>query len=292
MELAGLSHGKKIGKATVHIDIVKKGNPEVRPGTSMKPEFITIHNTGNPGRGANAKAHNSYLHNQSKLPVKDTSHISWHITVDEDHIYVHLPFNETAWHCGDGANGKGNMKSIGIEICMHVDQKNYDQAEDNAVAIAAYLVNYFGLKTSAVVPHQKWSGKNCPAIILKRDGSLKIFVARVEETMKAPVVIEKPSVAHLGKTFATLANEVIAGKHGTGDARKKSLGTAYDEVQKLVNQMLSGTVATPKPVIKTTAQLAQEVIKGLHGNGADRMKSLGTRYAEVQKEVTRILKGK
>jgi len=35
-----------------------------------------------------------------------------------------------------------------------------------------------------------------------------------------------------------LAVEVIAGKHGDGEARRESLGNLYDEVQKRVNQLL------------------------------------------------------
>ncbi len=54
-----LTNGMKIGNATVVVDIIKKGNQEIRPGTAMKPKKITTHNTGNAGKGANAKAHNT-----------------------------------------------------------------------------------------------------------------------------------------------------------------------------------------------------------------------------------------
>lgn len=42
------------------------------------------------------------------------------------------------------------------------------------------------------------------------------------------------------KTVDELAREVIAGKHGTGEARKKSLGSRYAEVQKRVNELMKG----------------------------------------------------
>lgn len=45
------------------------------------------------------------------------------------------------------------------------------------------------------------------------------------------------------KTVDELAQEVIAGKHGSGEARKKSLGDMYDAVQKRVNE-LCGVTAT------------------------------------------------
>lgn len=42
----------------------------------------------------------------------------------------------------------------------------------------------------------------------------------------------------LEKSVEELAKEVIAGKYGNGDARKKALGSRYDEVQAKVNKIL------------------------------------------------------
>jgi hypothetical protein len=46
------------------------------------------------------------------------------------------------------------------------------------------------------------------------------------------------------KSITELAKEVIAGKHGNGEDRKKSLGDKYSEVQAEVNRLL-GTKTTP-----------------------------------------------
>lgn len=43
----------------------------------------------------------------------------------------------------------------------------------------------------------------------------------------------------VNKTIDELAEEVIAGKHGNGEERKKSLGSLYREVQNRVNEMLA-----------------------------------------------------
>lgn len=180
MTITTLTNGMTIHKALVVVDIIPKGNPEIRPGTKINPKYITYHNTGNAGRGANAKSHNTYIHNMANLSPLDTSHVSWHFTVDENYIYQHIPLNENAWHTGDGGGpNSGNMTSIGIEICMHVDQKNYRQAEENAIALGNYLALKLGIPISNHVPHQKWSGKYCPQVILKRDGSFKPFYNRI-----------------------------------------------------------------------------------------------------------------
>lgn len=90
-----------------------------------------------------------------------------------------------------------------------------------------------------------------------------------------------------GKTIWQLADEVLAGVHGSGDARIRSLGSNFNAVQAEVNRRLGAGGA---PVAqKSVEQLADEVIAGAHGTGADREASLGGRFAEVQAEVNRRL---
>lgn len=99
----------------------------------------------------------------------------------------------------------------------------------------------------------------------------------------------KTTPAPVHKSVDQLAQEVIKGLHGTGEARKKRLGAQYAEVQARVNQILAPN-AKPKPKPqKTIDQLAKEVIDGKHGNGEARKKSLGSQYNAVQKRVDEIL---
>lgn len=49
-----------------------------------------------------------------------------------------------------------------------------------------------------------------------------------------------PGAPLAGKSDNQLADEVIAGKYGDGDARKKALGARYGAVQAIVNQRLGG----------------------------------------------------
>ena len=59
---------------TLKVDLIKKAK---RPGYAMKPEYITIHQTGNTDKGADAKAHNKYVHSVAPNP-------SWHYTYKHD----------------------------------------------------------------------------------------------------------------------------------------------------------------------------------------------------------------
>lgn len=64
---------------------------------------------------------------------------------------------------------------------------------------------------------------------------------------KKPATPSKPKPA----TIEQLADEVIAGKHGTGDVRKKSLGSNYTAVQARVNEKLGAKLTTSKPSAPT-----------------------------------------
>lgn len=91
------------------------------------------------------------------------------------------------------------------------------------------------------------------------------------------------------KTVEQLAQEVIDGKWGNGDERKKRLteaGYDYAKVQTKVNELL----CKPK---KTMDELAHEVIRGEWGNGDERKKRLteaGYDYAKVQAKVNELMK--
>ena len=93
------------------------------------------------------------------------------------------------------------------------------------------------------------------------------------------------------KTIDEIAHEVIAGKWGSGDARKKNLQAAgydYNAVQKRVNELLN-------PSKKSIDVIAQEVIDGKWGSGDARKKKLiaaGYDYDAVQKKVNELLEKK
>ena len=62
----------------------------------------------------------------------------------------------------DGANGTGNRKSIGIEICYSKSGgSRYTKAEENCVQLVASLLKQYGWGIDRVKKHQDWSGKYC-----------------------------------------------------------------------------------------------------------------------------------
>lgn len=95
------------------------------------------------------------------------------------------------------------------------------------------------------------------------------------------------------KSNETIAQEVINGAWGNGEDRKNKLtqaGYNYNEIQSIVNQKLEGKTVSNK---KSNEQIADEVIKGLWGNGADRkakLQAAGYDYNAIQSIVNRKLK--
>lgn len=90
-------------------------------------------------------------------------------------------------------------------------------------------------------------------------------------------------------TIDTIAREVIAGKWGNGDTRKKLIteaGYDYDTVQTKVNALLCGTE------LKYNGEIAREVISGKWDNGNARKQKLtaaGYDYSAIQKLVNEML---
>lgn len=151
-----------------------------RPGTKLiGPKFITIHDTANPAKGADALMHARYLkgNDAANRPA------SWHFTVDDQRVVQHLPLDEVAWHAGDGSKGAGNTSSISIEICDNADGDRA-KAEANAAELVAELLRQFGLPIDAIVQHNRWTGKNCPHILRQRSGGWEGFLHSVKEFLE------------------------------------------------------------------------------------------------------------
>lgn len=222
---------KQLGTAKVIVDIVPKGNKEIRPAIAMNPKFITIHNTGNSGKGAGAKSHNTYIHNMANLPPAQTGYASWHFSVDDKLIYQHLPLDETAWHCGDGAGkNSGNMTSIGIEICEN-PETNTKQAEENAIALTVYLLRQLNLPVVNVKPHQAWSGKYCPRVILKRDGSFTPFHNRIKTAYKGATLntVPTPTPTPTPPLKGDAMSMKMIDMDGINDSHLNTLASIYKE---------------------------------------------------------------
>ena len=168
---AGLTY---LGDIPIYEDFI----PEEAAGRILQKreiKYIVIHETGNTSPGADAAAHNSFIHNNSM-----TVEHSWHYTVDDHEIYHHLPDDEPAYHAGDHlVEDGGNLNGIGVEICIAEDN-DYEKTLDHAAQLAAKLLSEYDLTPKAMRMHQDFSGKTCPEIMIEQ-GGWEDFVALVRQ---------------------------------------------------------------------------------------------------------------
>lgn len=138
----------------------------------MVPIGVTIHNTANDAPAIN----------EAKCLQNDPSEErSFHFAVDDCEVVQILPINRTAWHAGDGL-GKGNMRTIAIEICYSKSGgERFEKAEQNAAQLLALLSYFiFGMGVRDVTyTHYHWSGKYCPHRTL--DLGLERFLNMAED---------------------------------------------------------------------------------------------------------------
>lgn len=181
------------------------------------------------------------------------------------------------------------LKGLGGKIMLYTSHKDYAIYQSviaNRGGNCAWWEARYGLNNgeynsnypchSGVDLHQYTSNGICTGISGKCDLN-RLTGTKSEEwfTNGKSAGNSNPKTDHSNKTTLDLVIETLQGKHGDGDARKKSLGNRYGEVQNMINHISSASAAS----------LAKEVLAGKYGNGETRKVALGSRYSEVQKIV-------
>jgi len=170
-------------------DIIPATNKLARSQLTMKPIYITLHNS------ASGKA---TAQNLTDYADSYNGYKSWHLTIIGNKVFQELSFIEVSWNAGDGYNGPGNRTSISIEIGED------EVSEDTAKVFVAYLMKEYNIPIQNVVPHKHWSGKNCPAYTLPHwDKYIKSIDDYFKDITKEPhwAVKHKLSLAAKGITI-------------------------------------------------------------------------------------------
>lgn len=164
-------------------NLVSEAKYALKCPNAMSAEYITIHNTANDASAANEI---SYM-------IGNTSSTSFHFAVDDKEVIQGLPLNRNAWHTGDGTNGTGNRKSIGVEICYSKSGgPKYEAAEALAISFVAQLLKERGWGIDRVRKHQDWNGKYCPHRILS-EGRWEQVKAAIEAELNGSASTKKVS---------------------------------------------------------------------------------------------------
>ncbi|PAE66174.1 N-acetylmuramoyl-L-alanine amidase [Bacillus subtilis] len=226
-------------------NLVSKSKYGLKCPNPMKAEYITIHNTANDASAANEI---SYMKNNS-------SSTSFHFAVDDKQVIQGIPTNRNAWHTGDGTNGTGNRKSIGVEICYSKSGgARYKAAEKLAIKFVAQLLKERGWGIDRVRKHQDWNGKYCPHRILS-EGRWNQVKAAIEKELKALG----------GETSSSKVS--VAKKKTTNSSSKKTSYALPSGIFKVKSPMMRGEKVTQ--IQKALAALYFYPDKGAKNNGID-----------------------
>jgi len=193
-----------------------------RPGTRIRPTFITIHNTSNTNAGADAQAHSRFVRNTGYYMHNGKKNwVSWHYSVDDQRVLKHLPVNEKGYHAGPA-----NSVSIGIEVCMHqgIDRT---QADLRAARLAAVLLFDFGLGIGGLRTHKSWTGKHCPTLLLSHWSSFVRQVEDIRASITSSDFVQPPD--ELGVEDVVEAGDVHDDQEIDHDALAAALAVQPDE---------------------------------------------------------------
>ena len=210
---------------------------------------------------------------------------SAHYGASDGVVDCYVSPDDVAWANGNWA---ANLSKISIEC-------NPRQSDGDYYAAAwtiAYIRSIYG--DLPLSRHSDYYATQCCGTYdLARLDKLAREIAidpKKTPTPGKPVAVKPAVPATKGKTIAQLADEVLAGAYGTGDARRLALGAQFQAVQDEVNRRLTGAKnPKPKPSI---SQLADQVLAGKFGNGDQRITALGVNYQAVQDEINRRLAAK
>lgn len=133
--------------------LVLKGKYPIKCPYPMTPVGICVHNTSNDASAENEIA---YM-------TGNNLSTSFHYAVDDKEVIQGIPDDRNAFHAGDGTEGEGNRKYLGIEICYSKSGgERFIKAEKNAAVFIAMKLKEYGWDISHVKKHQDFSGKYCP----------------------------------------------------------------------------------------------------------------------------------
>lgn len=143
---------------------------------SMAPEYITIHSTGNLSSTAQNERDNLNR-------AGNTITTGFHIVVDDKQAIECIPLDMVAYHAGDGTNGPGNTKTIGVEIC---ESGNREKTIQNAVELVAKMLKERNWGIDKLRRHYDWTkGSGCPRILAYSNWEgWDVFKLQIEEKLK------------------------------------------------------------------------------------------------------------
>jgi N-acetylmuramoyl-L-alanine amidase CwlA len=229
-------------------------------GVVIKPLFIIIHETGNPGKGADAMSNRNYFQNNPQAQA------SAHFCVDDHSIVQCLETNQRGWHIGviygHPVNNPlaTNSNSVGVEICTNSDG-NFAKARANAIDLTKYLMTALSIPASNVIRHYDACLKHCPSTMLDNPQMWLDF----KDGLRQTAAISQPAAAHVtmytvapGDTLGGIASKfnttaaVLAELNGLYDPNVLNNGQVLRIAKRIYRVQPKDTLASIAAITKTS----------------------------------------
>lgn len=203
----------------VIVDIVPSWRTNIRSNQKFSGQrYTTWHDTGNPS--SNAMGERNWLHSGA-----GGSYVGYNFAVDANRIIQLIPLDEVTWHAG---TAEGNKYSWGMEQCLNTD---WNATFRTCAALQGALCAAMGWNVDvALVQHNKWYGKHCPAQI--RNKGLWPSAVAMARDFAAQARAAAGGTQPTEPTTPTVPTHGIPGFDGTKDVTIN--GTVYHAEKKSI----------------------------------------------------------
>lgn len=195
-----------------------------------------------------------------------------------------LVFHETA----NKSRGAGAYAHHRLQYNGNPRQASWHYQVDDTVAVQTYNENLRLWHAGSVAIPFTISVEICINADSNYNQAMKNAVELGIDICKRNNITINNVVTHYFYTGKNCPTQLLSGKYGW------TFTKFIQEIEKGLTGKKTTTVKptkAPKKTSKSIDTLAKEVINGAYGNGAERMKALGTNYQAVQERVNQIVTG-